>query len=119
MAGYSNGGALTLHYATSSLLTGKQRPPDQIILYSPAVAVSKFARASNWHKLFSWIPAFEQSKWLSIQPEFDPYKFNSFTKNAGAQIHYLSLALQANIKLLSQIEHFVEHLSNKIVNDQG
>lgn len=103
IGGYSNGGTLALYYATDTLFSEKaKRAPDRLILFSPAVGISKFARASNWHKLFSWIPGLQKSKWLHFQPEYDPYKFNSFTKNAGAQIYYLSVALQAKIEVLKR-----------------
>jgi hypothetical protein len=28
--------------------------------------------------------------WLVIEPEFDPYKYNSFATNAGEQVHRLT-----------------------------
>ena len=78
------------------------RTPDRIYLMSPAVGITPFARASNWHKIFSWIPYFEKSKWLSIDPEYDPFKYNSFPKNAGAQNWLLTKKIQAGIKALQK-----------------
>ena len=99
MAGYSNGGALSLQHATRALRKGRD-VPDGILLFSPAVAVTEFARISNWHKVFSWIPYFKKDRWLDILPEIDPYKYNSFPKNAGRQSWLLARAIQNNLTKL-------------------
>jgi hypothetical protein len=36
--------------------------------------------------------------WLNIQPEFDPYKYNSFTSNAGYQVHRLTRSVAGRIE---------------------
>jgi hypothetical protein len=35
--------------------------------------------------------------WTEIVPEFDPYKYNSFTSNAGAQVHKLTRSVAGRI----------------------
>jgi len=45
----------------------------------------------------SQFPIFEKFNWLSVEPEFDPYKYNSFAKTAG-HITYL-LTERLNRKL--------------------
>jgi hypothetical protein len=35
----------------------------------------------------SIIPGLGRLAWVSIEPEFDPYKYNSFATNAGTQVH--------------------------------
>ncbi|MGH8224160.1 MAG: alpha/beta hydrolase, partial [Woeseiaceae bacterium] len=35
----------------------------------------------------SWLPYFEKFAWMSILPEIDPFKFTSFPKRAGWEIH--------------------------------
>jgi len=39
--------------------------------------------------------------WTQIVPEFDPYKYNSFTSNAGAQVHSLTRSVAARVSELS------------------
>jgi len=85
LVGYSSGGALSVLYTLHAIDDEDQPAPDHVLLLSPAIGITRFAMASNWHKLFSWIPYFEKSKWVAIQPEYDPFKYTSFPKNAGAQ----------------------------------
>ncbi len=97
VGGYSNGGALALLYTLRAVVDGEGAVPHKVVLFCPAAAVTPLAIASNWHKLYSWIPYFRKSRWLSVQPEFDPYKYNSFPKNAGAQIAALAGAVQKDL----------------------
>jgi len=82
-AGYSVGGALAVDYAIDSLDDDALDTPNRLFLYTPAIGVSAAARFSSWDLLLSKVPVFEKFAWLSVEPEFDPYKFNSFAKNAG------------------------------------
>ncbi len=96
ICGYSNGGALAMLYTLEAANRG-DRVPDRVFLFSPAVAVTAFAVASNWHELYSWMPYFEKSKWLSVEPEYDPFKYCSFTKNAGAQVYDVTTRVQTEL----------------------
>jgi alpha-beta hydrolase superfamily lysophospholipase len=97
LCGYSTGGGLAI-LQTLEALAGGDVLPDRLFLFSPAIGVTAFARASNWHKAYSWIPGFEKSKWLSVEPEYDPFKYNSFPKNAGAQVWELTKEIQREIE---------------------
>jgi alpha-beta hydrolase superfamily lysophospholipase len=88
IAGYSIGGALAVNYAIDSLDDPSLVTPARLFLYTPAIGVSAAARFSSWDLALSRIPLFEKFTWLSVEAEFDPYKFNSFSKNAG-HITYL------------------------------
>jgi hypothetical protein len=76
--------------------------PDRLILFSPCIGISALAITSNWDRILSWMPYFEQSRWLSIEPEFDPYKYNSFPKNAGAQAWGMTQAVQARLAVAAK-----------------
>jgi alpha-beta hydrolase superfamily lysophospholipase len=91
MGGFSTGGALVLNYSYRALDNPKLHKPKKLFLFSPAIGVSKLAVISAWHKVLSWMPFFSKFKWLDIWPEYDPAKYNSFTKNAGRQIYLLTL----------------------------
>ncbi len=97
MVGYSNGGALAVKYIMESLQDETKPMPDRVILLSPMLGVTFFARFSTWHKILSWIPYFEKFKWLDVLPEFDPYKYNSFTKAAGEQSYQLTNAIHKQV----------------------
>jgi len=105
ICGYSAGGALALKYTADVLLNPQGTRPDKLILFSPAVGITPFARVSNWHKAFSWIPAFEKYKWVDVKTEIEPFKYTSFPKNAGAQMWNLSLAVQEDIDKLAKENH--------------
>jgi len=117
IAGYSNGGALALLHTLDAIEDDTLRVPDRLLLFSPAVGITAFARASSWHKLVSWIPYFEKARWLSIEPEFDPYKFNSFPQNAGEQCWKLTCELQARLERKQTMERFPPVLAFQSVVD--
>ena len=94
IAGYSNGGALSLFYTLESLDNTNLARPDGVFLFSPAIGISKFAVMAQWMKLTAVIPYFEKSKWTSIAPEYDPFKYNSFPLNAAEQSRNLSKQIQ-------------------------
>ncbi len=83
IAGYSVGGALAVDYTIDSLDDASLTTPARLFLYTPAIGVSAVARFSSWDLALSKVPAFEKFTWLTVEAEFDPYKFNSFSKNAG------------------------------------
>ena len=97
LIGYSNGVALAVKYALDAL-ENEELMPTRLILFSPAIGVTPAAFVANWHKLISFIPYFEKFKWMSIEPEYDPFKYNSFPKDAGYLSHLLTRALQKQVE---------------------
>lgn len=90
LVGYSNGGLLAVDYGLACGDAGELPCPDAIVLLSPAISVSPFAAVANLHSAVSWTPYFERFQWQSILPEVDPFKFTSFPKHAGWEIHRMS-----------------------------
>ena len=101
MAGYSNGAPLILLYTLKSLQDESLASPDRMFMFSPAIGVTKLAALSEWMTALSFIPYFEKSKWQSITPEYDPFKYNSFPLNASRQIFRLTRKTQ---KMLVECE---------------
>jgi alpha-beta hydrolase superfamily lysophospholipase len=101
LGGYSNGGALAIHYTLDALDDGEADLPDRLYLFSPAIGITRVAAVASWHKLLAWIPYFEKFRWSSIRPEYDPFKYNSFPKAAGYQTHALTRAVQARLQEMS------------------
>lgn len=99
IGGFSTGGALTLRYVLDTLTSGGP-VPGKLFLFSPAIGVTWFAEFADWHKLISWIPFFKKFKWENIKPEYDPFKYNSFPKNAGDQIYELTKENRRLVKRL-------------------
>jgi len=97
MAGYSNGGTLAVRYALDAIQDESLIQANQLILFSPAIGISSLAKLAGLHRLLSFIPYFERLRWLDILPEYDPYKYNSFTKNAATQSYRVTTGLQKEI----------------------
>lgn len=90
IVGYSNGGALAIKYTLDAIEEQNFPKPDKLVLLSPMLGVTFFSRFTDLHNVLSWLPYFEKFKWLSVLPEFDPFKYNSFPKAAGKQTFLLT-----------------------------
>lgn len=89
LAGYSAGAALSLYH---SLCDQRVRG---LFLFSPAFRVSSKAAWANFHKSYSWL--MPSAKWLTLNSDADIYKYESFPKNAAAQMYALTRALKARM----------------------
>ena len=98
MAGYSNGGALSVKYALDALIEPDLPVPDRLLLFSPEIGIESLARIANAHELLSFLPYFAQFKWLSIEPEYDPFKYNSFPKNAAQEAWAMTAEVHRQIQ---------------------
>jgi alpha-beta hydrolase superfamily lysophospholipase len=100
--GYSNGAALAVEYTLEAMLGEHIYRPDGLFMISPALTVSPMAALAKWNLLLAHFPGLDKLAWLSIEPEYDPYKYNSFSINAGRQIYLLTRHIQAQIKRLDR-----------------
>jgi alpha-beta hydrolase superfamily lysophospholipase len=97
LVGYSNGGALALKYTLDALEDPTLARPDQVVLISPMIGITSFARFAGvlgWPAVF---PPFAKAAWLDVTPEYNPIKYNSFPVNAARQSSLLSRELQAQL----------------------
>jgi len=95
--GYSTGAPLALDFALNAL-EGRVAPvPASLVLVSPAIGISAAAALAKWKRRLSIMPGMGGLAWLQIQPEFDPYKYNSFATNAGEQVHRLTRSVGRRI----------------------
>jgi len=97
IVGYSTGGPLALDYALNALEGSASPTPASLILISPAIGVHPVAALASWKDRLAVLPGLERFAWVQIQPEFDPYKYNSFATNAGGQVHRLTRAVAGRI----------------------
>jgi alpha-beta hydrolase superfamily lysophospholipase len=93
IVGYSNGGALAVLYTLEALEQPSLPRPDRLVLLSPMIGVSRFAVLSPVISLFSGVPYFNRAAWTSVQPEYNPFKYNSFPANGGYQSHLVTREL--------------------------
>jgi alpha-beta hydrolase superfamily lysophospholipase len=104
IVGFSNGGALAMQYALAALEDEELARPDRLVLVSPMIGITAFARfagIAGWPALF---PAFAKAAWLAVLPEFIPFKYNSFPINGARQSFQLTRALQAQIDRLARAD---------------
>ena len=94
LVGYSNGGALAVHYALDALHEPSLAMPDHLVLLSPMIGVTRYARFAGFAALPAVLPAFAKSAWLDVVPEFNPFKYNSFPVHAARQTYELTSAVQ-------------------------
>jgi len=94
LVGFSNGGALAMKYSLDALGDPHLARADRIVLIGPMIgitAMARFAGIAGWPSI---LPAFAKAAWLSITPEFNPFKYNSFPVNGAVQSHLLTRVLQ-------------------------
>jgi alpha-beta hydrolase superfamily lysophospholipase len=102
LVGFSNGGALAMKYALDAIEDPDLSPPDRLVLISPMIGITAFARFAGFAALPAILPKFAKAAWLGILPEFNPFKYNSFPVNGARQSWDLSQALQEQIRRLAQ-----------------
>jgi esterase/lipase len=89
LAGYSTGATLSVY---QSLRDNRVRG---LFLFSPALRITRWAALANLHKLYSWL--IPSARWVDIKPDLDIYKYESFPKNAAAQLYALTKELSAQL----------------------
>jgi alpha-beta hydrolase superfamily lysophospholipase len=85
LAGYSNGGALSVHYALSALDDDALPSVDAIVLLSPMIGINPLAKITRLMNAVGLISRNEKTKWSHIYAEIDPFKYSSWPMNANAQ----------------------------------
>lgn len=101
LVGYSNGGALALKYALDAIEDPRLARPTRIVLLSPMVGITSFARFAGvlgWPAVF---PPFAKAAWLDVAPEYNPFKYNSFPVNAARQSSLLTRELRSQVERLA------------------
>jgi alpha-beta hydrolase superfamily lysophospholipase len=102
LVGFSNGGALAMKYALDAIEDPALSPPDRLVLISPMIGITAFARFAGFAGLPALLPKFARAAWLGIVPEFNPFKYNSFPVNGARQSWDLTQALQEQIRQLAR-----------------
>ncbi|CAD6518817.1 2-succinyl-6-hydroxy-2, 4-cyclohexadiene-1-carboxylate synthase [Paraburkholderia hiiakae] len=97
IVGYSNGGALALQYSLEVLDDPSLPKADRLILLSPMIGITAFARFVGLAALPAILPAFAKAAWLDIVPEFNPFKYNSFPVNGARQSWRVTRKIQQEV----------------------
>ena len=65
LVGFSNGGALAMKYALEAIGDETLPRPDRLVLISPMIGITEFARFAGLAGLPALLPAFAKSAWLA------------------------------------------------------
>jgi len=102
IVGYSMGAAMAVRYSLSSLSDDKLRRPSSLVLLSPAIGISEVASLAKWASRLAWLTGLDKLAWTSILPEYDPYKYQSFTVNAGILMYDLTVEIKSQLTALGR-----------------
>ena len=95
MVGYSNGGALAVHYSQIAMEDDSLPRSNGLVLVSPAMGVSSVAVLAVWQARLGDLLGLDKLAWNSLLPEYDPFKYGSFAVNAGDQAYRLTVEIQS------------------------
>jgi pimeloyl-ACP methyl ester carboxylesterase len=115
MIGYSTGASLALDYALDALEDGELAAPSSLVLISPAIRVHATAAIAGFKDRLSAIPGLGSLGYLTVMNEFDPYKYNSFATNAGAQVHRVTSSVDRRIREMSAVPGALDRLPPMLV----
>ena len=97
IVGYSTGAPLALNFTLEALRGSVTPIPSSLVLISPAIGIHPAAALAGLRNGLSVIPGLGGFAWVSIQPEFDPYKYNSFATNGGTQVHRVTRSVARRV----------------------
>jgi alpha-beta hydrolase superfamily lysophospholipase len=97
IVGFSLGGALALKYALDAIGNDQLPRPERLVLLSPMIGITVFARYAGLAGLPAFFPPFARAAWLGVVPEFNPFKYNSFPVNGARQAYQVTRALQDQV----------------------
>jgi alpha-beta hydrolase superfamily lysophospholipase len=104
IVGYSNGGALAVKYTLDASEHDALTKPTQLVLLSPMIGVTSFARFAGLAGLPAILPAFAKAAWLDLLPEYNPFKYNSFPVNAARQTYLLTDEIRSQLQRLARAQ---------------
>ncbi len=100
--GYSTGAPLALHYTFSALKDHSLPLPEGLVFYSPAIGVSAAAKFAVLQKWAGIALHSDKLAWNAVLPEYDPFKYGSFSINAADQVYQLCKVVQKEFDALTE-----------------
>ena len=102
LAGYSTGAALSVEYALATLQGEPLPRASGLVLLSPAIGVSPAAALAVWPGRLARWTGWQKLAWTEFPIEYDPYKYNGFTANAGDQMYQLTRRIREQVDALDK-----------------
>lgn len=108
IVGYSNGAALAMKYTLDAIEDKQLARPNRLLLISPMIGISGSARFAGLAGLPAIFPAFAKAAWLGIEPEYNPFKYNSFPVNAARESWLVTNALRQQLVRLNKAQRLAD-----------
>jgi esterase/lipase len=108
--GYSTGAPLALDFALRAIAEADRPMPASLVLVSPAIRVHAAGGLARIKNALSALPGLGGLAYLAIKDEFDPFNYNSFATNAGAQVHAITRDVDQRIQALAEDPILAEKL---------
>jgi len=102
LAGYSNGGALSVDYALSAIDDASLPAADAVVLFSPMIGINPMARITQLYHTVALVSRNEKAQWSSINAEIDPFKYSSWPMNANVQAWTLTQVVERKLAALQK-----------------
>ncbi|MCE3284656.1 MAG: hypothetical protein K0R70_912 [Steroidobacteraceae bacterium] len=102
--GYSNGAALAVGYALDALDARDDASlprPSRLVLISPAIGITRLAALGRIRTGLSDLQGFGRAAWQLIEPEIDPFKYQSFPWHAAGVTQRLTSTVARRIARLA------------------
>ena len=104
VVGYSNGGALAVHYTLSTLEDETLPKVDRVVLLSPEIGVTPAAAFAVWQARLGHLLGLDKLAWNDILPEYESFKYGSFAVNAGDVVYRITNEIQKRLTALGKEE---------------
>jgi alpha-beta hydrolase superfamily lysophospholipase len=102
LAGYSSGGALSVHYATSALEDKSLPAVNAVVLFSPMIGISPLAKVSRLYRAVARLSGEEKALWSDVSAEVDPFKYCSWPMNASEQAWVLTQEVERRLAMIDR-----------------
>ena len=104
-----------MNYTLDALEAGDVPVPASLVLMSPAIRVHPASAMAGFKNALAVLPGLGGLAYLSVMDEFDPYKYNSFATNAGAQVHRITTHVDRRMQTLVRDPAAVDRLPPMLV----
>jgi alpha-beta hydrolase superfamily lysophospholipase len=108
LAGYSNGGALSVHYALESIADKSLPQLQGIMLFSPMIGINPMAKITRLYHMVALVSRNQKAQWSSVDAEIDPFKFSSWPMNANVQAWAVTQEVERQITKLDNADRMEE-----------
>ncbi len=102
VAGFSNGGALTVNYAVNAIEEESLPVPDRLVLVSPMIGITPLAEIARYHDWIAGVSGDERAHWSAVNAAIDPYKYASWPMNASVQAFRMTREVESGLARLQK-----------------